>query len=215
MSRESSSSSPSWNTPRLSISANRVPGTCPSDVPSPFARWASLAWRWSRRKRPDVPVLRTRKSRSSISISSDGRTSLPPSSKPKPSPSRRMCQPSSCRRASTSSRPRRSRRPTTILSSVARHVLAWCQRFDQAPDLDQVGPSLVALSYFNRGFVLLRAGRISRARQAFERVQQIYPVGPMLDGVTGLQSYDQHAREVARRVVRLTAERFPMEPVAA
>ncbi len=51
---------------------------------------------------------------------------------------------------------------------VARRVLAWCQRLDQAPDLDQLGPSLVALSYFNRGFVLLRAGRISRARQAFE-----------------------------------------------
>jgi tetratricopeptide (TPR) repeat protein len=97
---------------------------------------------------------------------------------------------------------------------VARRVLAWCQRLDQAPDLDQLGPSLVALSDFNRGFVLLRAGRISRARQAFERAQQIYPVGPMLDEVTGLQTYDRHAREVARRV-RTIAEQFPTKPVAA
>lgn len=97
---------------------------------------------------------------------------------------------------------------------VARRVLAWCQRLDQAPDLDQLGPSLVALSYFNRGFVLLRAGRVSRARQAFERAQQIYPIGPMLDAVTGLQTYDQHAREVARRV-RAIAEQFPTQPVAA
>ncbi len=96
---------------------------------------------------------------------------------------------------------------------VARRVLAWCQRLDQAPDLDQLGPSLVALSYFNRGFMLLRAGRISRARQAFERAQQIYPVAPMLDEVTGLWTYDRHAREVARRV-RTIAERFPTKPVA-
>jgi hypothetical protein len=97
---------------------------------------------------------------------------------------------------------------------VARRVLAWCQRLDQAPDLDQVGPSLVALSHFNRGFVLLRAGRISRARHAFERAREIYPAGPMLDEVTGLQTYDIHAREVAQRV-RTIAERFPTKPVAA
>jgi hypothetical protein len=97
---------------------------------------------------------------------------------------------------------------------IARRVLAWCQRLDQAPDLDQVGPSLVALSYFNRGFVLLRAARVSRARQAFERARQIYPAGPMLDEVSGLQTYDHHAREVARRV-RTIAEQFPTKSVAA
>ena len=65
--------------------------------------------------------------------------------------------------------------------SIAERVLALCRRFDQAPDLDQAGESLVALSYFNRGIVHLRAGRISQARLAFERAREIYPVGPMLD----------------------------------
>jgi tetratricopeptide (TPR) repeat protein len=99
--------------------------------------------------------------------------------------------------------------------SIAQRVLAWCRRFDQAPDLDQVEPPLVALSYFNRGLVHLRARRISQARQAFDRAQQLYPVGPMLDEVTGLQTYDRHAREVAQRVRTIIAERFPMRPVAA
>ncbi|MHB1561288.1 MAG: hypothetical protein ACYC61_27900, partial [Isosphaeraceae bacterium] len=95
---------------------------------------------------------------------------------------------------------------------VARRVLAWCQHLDQAPDLDQIEPSLVALSYFNRGFVLLRAGWISRARQAFERARQIYPVGPVLDEVIGLQTYDWRAREVARRF-RMITKQFPAKPV--
>ena len=99
--------------------------------------------------------------------------------------------------------------------SIAQQVLAWCRRFDQAPDLDDAGPSLVALSYFNRGLVHLRAGRISRARQAFESAQQLYPVGPMLDEVTGLQTYDRHAREVAQHVRAIIAEQFSMRPVAA
>jgi hypothetical protein len=98
---------------------------------------------------------------------------------------------------------------------LSQQVLAWCGRFDRAPDLDQVGPSLVALSHVNRGFIHLRAGRVTQARQAFERAQQIYPVGPMLYEVSGLQTYDRHAREVARSV-RVIAEQWtPMKPVAA
>jgi hypothetical protein len=99
--------------------------------------------------------------------------------------------------------------------SIAQQVLAWCLRFDQARDLDQAGPSLVALSYFNRGLIHLRAGRISLARQAFQNAQQHYPVGPMLDEVTGLETYDRHAREVAERVRATIAEQFSMRPVAA
>ncbi len=106
--------------------------------------------------------------------------------------------------------------------STAEQVLAWCRRFDKAPDLDQVEPSLVALSYFNRGLVHLRAGQISQARQAFENAQRHYPLGPMLDEVTGLQTYDRHAREVAQRVRTINAEpfyassvEFSMQPVAA
>jgi lipoprotein NlpI len=99
--------------------------------------------------------------------------------------------------------------------ATAEQVLAWCRRFDQAPDLKQVEPPLVALSYFNRGLVHLRAGRISLARQAFERAQQLYPVGPMLDEVTGLQTYDRHAREVAHRVQTIIPEQFARRLVAA
>jgi hypothetical protein len=92
--------------------------------------------------------------------------------------------------------------------SIAQQVLAWCLRFDQAPDLDQAGPSLVALSYFNRGLIHLRASRISLARQAFQDAQQHYPVGPILDEVTGLETYDRHAREVAERVRATIAGQF-------
>ena len=99
--------------------------------------------------------------------------------------------------------------------SIAQQVFDWCRRFDQAPDLDEAGPSLVALSYFNRGLVHLRAGRISQARQAFESAKHHYPVSPMLDEVTGLQTYDRHAREVAQRVRTIIAERFSLRPVAA
>jgi len=98
---------------------------------------------------------------------------------------------------------------------IAEQVLAWCRRFDDAPDLHDAGPSLVALTFFNRGFVHLRSGRISLARQAFKSAQEHYPVGPMLDEVTGLQPYDRHARDVAERVRTAIAEQVPAEPVAA
>lgn len=97
---------------------------------------------------------------------------------------------------------------------MAQRVLAWCSRLDQAPDRDLAGPSLLALSYFNRGFVYLRAGRISQARQAFERSHQIYPEGPLLDVAAELQTYDRHAREVARQV-RMIADQYHPKPVAA
>ncbi len=99
--------------------------------------------------------------------------------------------------------------------SIALKVLAWCRRFDQAPDLDQVEPSLVALSYFNRGLVHLRAGRISQARQAFERAQQLYPEGLTLDELSALQTYDRHAREVAQRVRTTITDQVAMKPIAA
>ncbi|HKI16804.1 MAG TPA: tetratricopeptide repeat protein [Isosphaeraceae bacterium] len=99
--------------------------------------------------------------------------------------------------------------------SVAGRVLDWCQRLDQAPGRDQAGESLLGLSYFNRGLVHLRAGRISQARQSFERARQIYPAGPMLDEAAGLEIYDRHTREVASRV-RAIAERWsPPTPIAA
>ncbi len=98
--------------------------------------------------------------------------------------------------------------------SVAERVFALCRRFDEASDLDRAGKSLEALSYFNRGMVHLRAGRISQARQSFERAHEIYPEGPMFEALAGLQIYDHHAREIARRV-RAIAEQFPRQPIAA
>ncbi|MFI5459228.1 MAG: tetratricopeptide repeat protein [Isosphaerales bacterium] len=105
--------------------------------------------------------------------------------------------------------------PDEQFESIAERVLALCRRFDQAPDLDQAGLSLEALSYFNRGIVHLRAGRISQARRAFERAHEIYPVGPMLDQLARLQTYDHHAREVARSVREIAERWVPTTTVAA
>jgi tetratricopeptide (TPR) repeat protein len=105
--------------------------------------------------------------------------------------------------------------PDDQFESIEDRVLALCRRFDQAPDLDQVGESLEALSYFNRGIVHLRAGRISHAREAFERAHELYPVDPMLDQIARLQTYDHHAREVARSVREIAERWVPSMTVAA
>jgi hypothetical protein len=104
--------------------------------------------------------------------------------------------------------------PDDQFEAIAERVFAWCQRLDEAADRDEAGPSLLALSYFNRGLLLLRSGWISRAQQAFKRAKEIYPEGPMIEEMNGLETYDRHAREVAQRV-RATAEQFPTKPVAA
>jgi hypothetical protein len=105
--------------------------------------------------------------------------------------------------------------PNDQFESIAETVFALGRRFDQAPDLDQVEDSLVALSYFNRGMVHLRAGRIPQARLAFESAQRIYPVGPMLDQLASLETFDQHAREVASCVREIAERWFPTMTVAA
>jgi tetratricopeptide (TPR) repeat protein len=105
--------------------------------------------------------------------------------------------------------------PDDQFETVAERVFALCRRFDQAPDLDQAGESLVALSYFNRGMVYLRAGRISQARQAFECAQRIYPVGEMFDKLANLQTYDHRARDVARSVRAIAEHWAPTTTVAA
>jgi hypothetical protein len=101
------------------------------------------------------------------------------------------------------------------LEPISQLVFDWCQRLDQTADLDQVEPSLLALSYFNRGLVHLRAARITQARRAFERAREIDPEGPMLDEAAQLQTYDQHAREVARKVRAIAEQKSAMSPVAA
>jgi tetratricopeptide (TPR) repeat protein len=105
--------------------------------------------------------------------------------------------------------------PDDQFDAIAERVLSLCGRFDRAPDRDQVGESLEALSYFNRGIVHLRAGRISQARQAFERAHELYPVGPMLDQLARLQTYDHHARAVARGVREIAERWVPTVTVAA
>ena len=93
-------------------------GLSPSGVLSPCARWASWAWRSWRSRTLDASGLRTRWSSSFISISCVSRTSPPQSRRPKQSPYRRVCPPLSYRRASISSRPKRSRRPLTSSSRL-------------------------------------------------------------------------------------------------
>ena len=164
---------------------------------------------------PTSRSLMTRKSSSSTSISSGWRTCPPPSRKPEQSPNCRTCRPSSCRRASTSSRCRRSRRPTNSSSRSPS---------ESSPGVGGSIRPRISIKWGRRSWPCLTSiedscsferRRISRARQAFEHARQIYPVGPMLDEVTGLQTYDRHAREVARRVRTIIAEQFPTKPVAA
>jgi hypothetical protein len=98
---------------------------------------------------------------------------------------------------------------------IAERVFALCRQLDKAPDRDEAGERLLALSEFNRGLVHLRAGRITQAQNAFQRAGQIYPAaGPIVEAVAALQTYDRHAREVASQV-RTIAELFPTKPVAA
>jgi tetratricopeptide (TPR) repeat protein len=90
--------------------------------------------------------------------------------------------------------------PDEGFQAIADRLLDWCGRFEHAPDLRQVAPSLVALSYFNRGLGLLRLGQTTEARQAFQRAHETFPFDPSFDEATRLNAYDQHARDVAQRV---------------
>jgi tetratricopeptide (TPR) repeat protein len=98
---------------------------------------------------------------------------------------------------------------------IAERVLALCRRLDQAPDRDQAGERLLALTEFNRGIVHLRAGRITQAQDAFRRAQLIYRDGPMNGSIAALETYDRHAREVARSVRMIAEQWSPQTPVAA
>ena len=157
----------------------------------------------------------TQRSSSSTSTSYGWRTYPPPFWRPEPSPNRRMWRPLSCRRASTFSRCRRNRCPANsstrspsksspgVVGSI-RPPISMMPGRRSWPCLT----SIEDLCTFGRA-ESLRLDRHSK------RAQQLYPVGPMLDEVTGLQTYDRHAREVAQRVRTMIADQFPMRPVAA
>jgi hypothetical protein len=98
---------------------------------------------------------------------------------------------------------------------LAQRVLESCHRLEQAPELDQLGESLVALAHFNRGMVLLRWGRLSEASQAFAEAHRFYPAVPQAENSPELRTYDDHTREFARRVRKEIAEQFPHRPIAA
>jgi hypothetical protein len=98
--------------------------------------------------------------------------------------------------------------------SLARRILDWSDRLDRAPDRDEAEPSLLGLADFNRGLILLRLGRQSQGRQVLKRVESLLPVGPLRMEIAVLTTYDDRAREVARRV-RDIAGWFPRHPVAA
>jgi len=104
---------------------------------------------------------------------------------------------------------------TNVFPSVAERVYDLCQRLEGAPDRDQLARSLSALSHFNRGIVLLRAGQVSGARGEFKCANELYPEGRILDSPASLQTYDLHTREFARRVRAIAEQWYPPTPVAA
>ena len=141
----------------------------------------------------------TQRSSSSTSTSYASRTYPPPSRRPNPSPNCRMCPPWSYRRASTFSPCRQNKRPanssTRSPSKSSPGVVGSIRPQISIKSGHRSWPCLTSiedLSTFERA-ESLRLDRHSK------RAQQLYPVGPMLDEVTGLQTYDRHAREVAQR----------------
>jgi hypothetical protein len=72
----------------------------------------------------------------------------------------------------------------------------------------------MALAEFNRGMILLRRGQRAQARKAFERAEATFSDDRLRFEIGLLDTYDDHAREVARQVWDM-AERFPDHPVAA
>jgi tetratricopeptide (TPR) repeat protein len=96
---------------------------------------------------------------------------------------------------------------------IAARVLEWCDRLDRAPDLGGVDPPLIALTFFNRGLILLRSGRRDQAQIAFGHAHEMYPINPALEEATRLNVYDHHAREIALRA-REIAERVLARPAA-
>jgi hypothetical protein len=83
---------------------------------------------------------------------------------------------------------------------VAERVLAWADRFDQAPGRERVSAATLALLQFNRGMILLRLGRHEAARDALALARAVDPVLSEIDEASGLTIYDQHARDLAARV---------------
>ena len=57
-------------------------------------------------------------------------------------------------------------------SPLDEQVSALADRFDQAVEHDGAEPAIVALAYFNRGVMHLRAGRTTLAREAFENAKR-------------------------------------------
>jgi hypothetical protein len=99
--------------------------------------------------------------------------------------------------------------------SWAKQVIDLCDRMDHSPDLERVGYALVALASFNRGLILLRAGKLTQARDAFDRACEIYPDWSIHAEVRGLQTYDRHARDVARCARAIVEQWVPDIAIAA
>ena len=91
----------------------------------------------------------------------------------------RICRPSFYPLVSTSSPNSRNGVSDDDFRSVDEQVLALGGRLDEAPDLGEAEPSIVALAYFNRGLFHLRAraGTTSRARRSTTHRKR-FPFGP-------------------------------------
>jgi len=145
----------------------------------------------------------------SISTCSGLRTCLLRSWKRKRSPSCPVCLPWFCRRVSTSWRPRLSRCPRTSStrspSACSRYAVASIRLRILSKQERRSWPCLTSTE---ESYTSERAESL-RLRQAFERAQQLYPVGPMLDQLARLQTYDHHARESPGAYARSWDGEFP------
>lgn len=90
--------------------------------------------------------------------------------------------------------------PDDQFEPIARRVLEWCDRLMRTPDRVSVVPPLIAMSFFNRGVMLLRLGRIAEAQDAFRHAHKIYPLDTTFDEATRLDAYDERARDLAHHV---------------
>ena len=90
--------------------------------------------------------------------------------------------------------------PDDRFEAVAERFLAWADRFDRAPDREQVMALTLALLQFNRGMARLRLGRGEAARDALRLACAVDPIFTGIDEATRLTAYDQHARDLAARV---------------
>jgi hypothetical protein len=85
-------------------------------------------------------------------------------------------------------------------TEAASRLLAWIERFQEAPGRERVDASMLAAVQFNHGLTLLRLGQISEAHRAFEIAHLANPADPGLREALTLDAFDLKARTIASEV---------------